>query len=329
MTLELSVKLKQKRHMLPVLAGMLWAGAVQADTMADTEADCRIENNELTCKPLNDVKPAGTTSYPGGRTVRISIPLQSGNWAAGRAQNSIDTYPELTQQSILVSDKQGQDVSARCPLTVSLTHWTHSTANAWTGADKKSNGYPHLADRVWWAGVLKSTGDIASCPLGELQVKLVFTPRVINIDTGNSWGSLPPVQADFRVLNTKHVSLRVPPTIGLALTDHGAAGSGIILLRRWGDVSMEVTRADDGGEPSLNPPSGSSTVPLPLDVTLDTLSGRRNVAKGSKDNVIGWDRRAGENGYRLNITTKGNVKKQLTDEPGTWRSTLRVTVNAL
>ncbi|OWY74552.1 hypothetical protein [Pantoea sp. AMG 501] len=309
-----------------LLTGGLFAGTAQADTLADTEADCRMEHNELKCTVLSEVKPAGITGSPGGRTVRINIPLVWGQWASGGGTSQY-TYPKITQESISVKDGQGQDVSARCPLSVSMTNWTHSKAKSWVGVNEQSDGYPALANRVWWAGALTRTGDISRCPSGELTVRWRFTPSVRSHFTGNSWGNLPPVQADFRVLNTKHVSLRVPPVVGLSLSNRGAEGAGVIMLQRWGDVSMEVTRADDGGEPSLNSPSGTTTVPL--EITLDTLSGRRNVAKGSLDNVIRWDGRAGENGYRLNISTRGNVKQTLTGEPGTWRSTLRVTVNAL
>lgn len=321
------MKLTLRLNILVLLAGGLYAISAQSDTLADTEADCRIENNDMTCRVLSEVKPAGITGYPGGRTVRLNIPLVRGQWASGGGQSGY-TYPKITQESISVMDGQGQDVSARCPLSVSMTHWTHSAAKYWVGVNEQSNTAPALvANRVWWAGALTRTGDISGCPLGELTVRWRFIPRIISKITGNSWGSLPPVQADFRVLNTKHVSLRVPPVVGLSLSDRGAEGAGVIMLQRWGDVSMEVTRADDGGEPSLNSPSGTTTVPL--EITLDTLSGRRNVAKGSTDNVIRWDGRTGENGYRLNIRTHGNVKQTLTGEPGTWRSTLRVTVNAL
>ncbi|MDI6539592.1 hypothetical protein QMA77_21980 [Pantoea ananatis] len=309
-----------------LLTGGLFAGTAQADTLADTEADCRIENNDVTCRVLSEVKPAGITGYPGGRTVRINIPLVRGQWPWGGGASGY-TYPKITQESISVMDRQGQDVSARCPLSVSMTHWTHSEAKSWVGVNEQSDGAPFSANRVWWAGALTRTGDITRCTPGELTVRWRFIPKIISNFSGSSWGSLPPVQADFRVLNTKHVSLRVPPVVGLSLSDRGAEGTGVIMLQRWGDVSMEVTRADDGGEPSLSSPSGTTTVPL--EITLDTLSGRRNVAKGSPENVIRWDGRTGENGYRLNIRTHGNVKQTLTGEPGTWRSTLRVTVNAL
>ncbi|MDI6539972.1 hypothetical protein QMA77_23975 [Pantoea ananatis] len=318
---------------LLLLTGGLFAGTALADTLADTEADCRIENNDVTCRVLSEVKPTGTLKYPAGRTVRINIPNERSAWfwdAGGYY------YPAQRARQVTVLDDKGRDVGKNCPLSVSLTHWVSEIPGynyRWAGADTTSYMEGNdvtpsqFARRIWWAGALTRTGDIARCPPGTLTVRLTFIPDITHQTDGSISGSLPPVQADFRVLNTKHVSLRVPPVVGLSLSDRGAEGAGVIMLQRWGDVSMEVTRADDGGEPSLNSPSGTTTVPL--EITLDTLSGRRNVAKGSTDNVIRWDGRPGENGYRLNIRTHGNVKQTLTGEPGTWRSTLRVTVNAL
>lgn len=317
-----------------LLTGLLCTGAAQADTLADTESDCRIEENELKCRVLSDVKPAASRNYPAGRTVRISIPNRNDVWDP---PISIYLFPDQTNRRVTVFSETGRDITAQCPLDIRLTHWVgeRPTYNhTWAGA--KSTAYMDAAvfnsniysTRLWWAGEMASTGNIAFCPAGELTVRLTFTPALTHQTVWNNvTGHLPPVQADFGVLNFRHVSLSVPPAVGLTLSGRGAAGAGMITLRRWGDVSMEVTRADDHGEPSLDSPSGSTTVPL--EVTLDTLSGRLNVAKGSTDNVIRWDGRAGENGYRLNITTKGDVKKQLTEEPGIWRSTLRVTVNAL
>ncbi|MFP3439136.1 hypothetical protein R0K18_15260 [Pantoea sp. SIMBA_133] len=326
--MRLRLKLKPKLNLLLLLAGGLCAGEVQASTLAETEADCRIEGNELKCRTLNDVNLKNNTGYPAGRNARFKIPNNRNVWV----EDNRLYYPAQDNPQVTVLDGTGQDISSECSLNVNLTHWVTERLdghkNGWAEVNKiSSNNYNRGSNWVWWSGVLKRSGDIAKCPPGILTVRLTFTPVVTHQTSGHVSGSFPPVQADFRVLNTKHVRLSVPPAVGLNLTANGAAGSGIIRLQRWGDVSMEVTRADDGGEPSLNSPSGSTTVPL--SVTLDTLSGRRNVAKGSTDNVVRWDGRAGENGYRLNIATQGNVKKQLTDEPGTWRSTLSVTVNAL
>ncbi|HGK4757410.1 TPA: hypothetical protein ACJ2XP_004771 [Enterobacter cloacae] len=316
-----------------LLAGWLCAGAALADTVADTGSDCQIENNELKCRVLNDVRPARTTNYPAGRTVRMSIPNDSNAWP-DHSDDGTYQYPAQSNRRVTVLSEAGLDVTRECPLAVNLTHWvSEADGRHWAGADTTAwmeanyKNYNRYSRSIWWAGELTRMGDIARCPRGQLTVRLSFIPAITHQSNHKISGYLPALKADFQVLNLKDVSLRVPPTVGLTLSGRGAAGAGMITLRRWGDVSMEVARADDGGEPSLNSPSGSTTVPL--DVTLDTLSGRLNVVKGSTDNVIRWDGRAGENGYRLNIATKGDVKKQLTEEPGTWRSTLRVTVNAL